>query len=117
MEEDPHDMEWPYHDAVATKSGLHLTQGDWAIDTINPDGWRKFFDYLILTTADFVVGQERKVPTDDECRSLEAAARTAGWHSITKCVRTKAEGNSAGVVVATRMHGRCRPGRTHQSHP
>ena len=103
MAEDPRDIEWPHSDAVAVKSQQHRTEGNWAVDTINPDGWGNIIEFLKQTSADFVTGQESKRPTKTDCDDAEAAARTAGWHaSITPCLTTKANGLSAGVVVAAR---------------
>ena len=36
MGEDPRDQEWPQSDAVAVRSRPHHSQGDWAVDTVNP---------------------------------------------------------------------------------
>ena len=75
-----------------------------AIDTANPDGWGNILEYLKLTSADFVVGQESKRATRAECDTAESVARTADWKaSLTHCLTTQATGKSAGVVVATRV--------------
>jgi hypothetical protein len=104
MNEDARDVEWPQQDAVPVRSQRHRTNGDWAIDTGNPDGWGNTLEYLKTTSADLFVGQECKRATKPDCNSSEAAARTAGWNaSLTQCLTTKALGKSAGVVVATRV--------------
>ena len=61
MGDDAQDSEWPQSDAVAASSRQHHSSGDWAIDTINPDGWNNTLDYLKVTSADFV--QSRLPPT------------------------------------------------------
>ena len=78
MNEDAQDAVWPHTDAVAMKSQQHRTDGNWAIDAANPDGWGNILEYLKLTSADFVVGQESKRATRADCESAESAARTAG---------------------------------------
>ena len=90
------------HDAVSVRCKRHIKLGHWAVDTINPDGWANTLEFLKLTSADFVVGQETKKPRT-ECKTAESAAGTAGWQaSISHCLVTKASGLSAGVVVAVR---------------
>ena len=104
MDEDAQDVEWPHTDAVAVRSQQHRTDGNWAIDTANPDGWGNILEYLKLSSADFVVGQESKRATKADCELAESAAKTAGWKaSLTQCLTTQAAGKSAGVVVATRI--------------
>ena len=104
MHEDAHDEEWPHTDAVAVRSQQHRTDGNWAIDTVNRDGWGNTLEYLKLSSADFVVGQESKRSTKADCELGESAARPAGWKaSLTQCPTTQATGKSAGVVVATRV--------------
>jgi len=103
MEEDRNHADWPQHDAVSVKSNQHRTDGNWAIDTVNPDGWGNILEYLKATTADFVVGQEAKRAGKNDCSHAESAARTAGWKtSVTPCLTTRAMGKSAGVAVAAR---------------
>ena len=79
MNEDAHDEEWPHTDEVAVRSQQHRTDGNWAIDTANPDGWGNILEYLKLSSADFVVGQESKRATKADCELAESAAKTAGW--------------------------------------
>ena len=73
MHEDPHDEEWPHTDAVAVRSQQHRTDGNWAIGTANPDGWGNILEYLKLSSADFVVGQESKRATKADCELAESA--------------------------------------------
>ena len=71
MAADPQDQAWPQSDAVAVAPMQHRRLGKWAIDTINPDGWANTLEYLKLTSADFVVGQEVKRATKLECDEAE----------------------------------------------
>lgn len=89
MEEEPHDTEWPQHDVVAVWSQQHRTDGNWAIDTVNPDGWSNILDFLKTTSADFVIGQGAKRAYRPDCDTAESAARTAGWKaSLTQCLHS-----------------------------
>ena len=61
-------------------------------------------EYMGLTTADLVVGQEARVLSEEKTES-EALLRGKGWKAtIEPCLCTELDGRSAGVMVAVRKH-------------
>jgi endonuclease/exonuclease/phosphatase family metal-dependent hydrolase len=82
----------------------HRVRGLWAIDTVNPNAWAGLTEYIGLSSANMVVGQEAK-QLDEETMEGEATMRAKGWKAMVEpCCSTELEGKSAGVAVAVRKH-------------
>ena len=84
---------------------MHRELGLWAFDSVNANAWSTLFKYVQRSAADFVVGQEAKLPAGDLLTSAESSLRCRGWRGkISPCVSGPGGGHSAGTVVASRSH-------------
>ena len=82
-----------------------VTNGLWAIDSLNPNSWTGAEDYLARTGADVVLVQETKrLAGPTEIAAERAAARMAWSASLEPSKCTDAGGISAGVAVCVRSH-------------
>jgi len=98
------ELEWPSDDSLAASSKFHITQGHWAFETVNGSCWNTAAEYMTQTSADFLAIQEAKIPKDS-IADTEQAARNKGWRtSVSPCIRTEAEGLSAGTALGCRTH-------------
>ena len=97
-------FEWPCDASLTAASKFHVSQGQWAFETVNGSCWNTAAEYLAQTAADLVAVQETTI-AEDGVPDVEQAARNKGWKTaLTPCNVTKAEGMSAGTAVCSRTH-------------
>ena len=90
---------------MACSEVRHRDMGLWAFDTLNPNAWTGFVDYLRDTSADFAACQEAKLATSDQIASAEASLRTLKWSGkVHRCGHGLGGGASAGTAVVARQH-------------
>ena len=98
------DERWPDDGSLAAASNDHIKAGLSAFDSANPNAWGGMQGYLRTTSADFVFGQEMRVPVAD-CADREDSMRHDGWKvAIQPCVQGEKGGPSAGTAIACRRH-------------
>ena len=95
----------PINAGLATASSWFRSKGLWAIDSANANTWNTLYDYVNVSAADVVLGQEAKVLGGDQAASAESSLRTIKWNGkIGLCDRGPKGGPSAGTLVACRQH-------------
>ena len=92
-------------DGPGACSTVHRKLGLWAFDTLNPNAWSGFKDYVSESSADAVLGQEMKLRWPDKVAAAETSLRVAKWSGkINCCTSGPGGGPSAGTAIAVRQH-------------
>ena len=97
-------FEWPCDASLTAAYKFHVSQGQWAFETVNGSCWNTAAEYLTQSKADFVAVQDTTT-LEESIADTEQAARNKGWRTaMSPSILTLAEGKSAGTALCCRTH-------------